>query len=168
MKEALSVEAYRHFVNYSEHVHATGGQELIMAEVVAALYPCLSVEIPFGEACGSLIDELQSRNISAFVRAAGEFTGSMEAVYFGTPTIVDGEPLFQHSGTAGWDVQRERAWVRLCVAQCIASGNVQTIVCGLGSGDITPAQRIEDLGGGRVVAYKHFGEFEDWVIKREL
>jgi hypothetical protein len=42
------------------------------------------------------------------------------------------------------------------------------IISGLGSGDISPEERIEDMGGGRIVAYKDFGTFQDWVIMRKI
>ena len=46
--------------------------------------------------------------------------------------------------------------------------DLKVMVTGLGSGDISVDERLEDMGGGTVVSYKHFGLFEDWVLCRTL
>jgi hypothetical protein len=38
----------------------------------------------------------------------------------------------------------------------------------LGSGDISPEERIKDMGGGKIACFKDFGQFQDWVIVRDL
>jgi len=62
----------------------------------------------------------------------------------------------------------ERQTVRK-VVNLATKGKYRKIVCGLGSGDISLEERMEDLGeGGRVVCYKDFGDFQDWVIEKEI
>ena len=94
----------------------------------------------------------------------------VSAVYFGTPTIVNNAPLFEPPRTAPlsgkWDKESTLGTERnVCEA---ARNRNMRIVSGLGSGDITVADRLLVMGSGsEVVAYKHFGGFKDWVMVRE-
>mgnify|MGYP003627494150 CR=1 FL=1 len=155
------------------------GPELIMPEIVAILRARAScVYLPFPQT-GALAKALGGQAIRTVVgsdclidpyRKDFEMPKEAEqcdAVYFGTPTIVDGQCLFTKETFYDWDAEVEMQYVRQLVAACEAN-RYTTIVSGLGSGDITVEQRVAAMGGGDVVAYKHFGQFEDWVIARFL
>jgi hypothetical protein len=91
----------------------------------------------------------------------------MDAIYFGTPTIVNNQPLFSDNVSDAWTKETERFFVRdLC--KRVEAQRFKLIVSGLGSGDISPGERLEDMGGGKIVCYKDFGHFQDWVLMREL
>lgn len=144
-----------------------GGQELILGEIMAALWPCESIWLPFPEHCDTLLDCL---NLAGFdVHAGREISAKhseIAAVYFGTPTIVNDEVLFP-LGDEEWTKEKERETVCAICAQCEAAGFMR-IVSGLGSGDISVEERLEDMGGGSVVAVKHFDDFTDWVLQRDI
>lgn len=177
-----------------------GGQELIVGEIVGALASagCRRVYLPF--ATTFLVAALERAKVavvpSAPVRRGipisrwgREFEDDLteaeaqelfqvppcDGLYFGTPTIVDGRPLFPDSvaGRGGWTAAGERTVVRALVRNAKAAG-CRRVVSGLGSGDISVAERCADLGpGAEVVAWKKFraesGEgFTDWVIARDL
>ncbi len=144
-----------------------GGQELILGEVVASLYPAQSVWVPFEEQCQTLIQTLRRLDV-AVVGTAETWAvapSGLEAVYFGTPTIVDGRSLFPNR--RWWSKEMERQAVRTITRNARARGYT-LLVCGLGSGDIALDERLEDIDGGEVVATKQFDGFTDWVIRKEL
>lgn len=89
---------------------------------------------------------------------------AFDAVYFGVPTIVCDEALFS---APDWTCDLAREAARR-VTSYAATHGATLIVSGLGSGDIGVDDRIEDMGGGKVVAFKDFGTFQDWVIARWL
>ncbi len=139
-----------------------GGQELILLEV----YACLEwpVYFPLPELCDTLLAFVQagsSQHVTDDISKAA-------SVYMGTPTIVSGRPLFPHGASADWSKADERAFVRGVVKSAEATSRCKRIVTGLGTGDVLPHERIEDMGGGSVVCSKSFGDFGDFVIVRDL
>jgi len=95
----------------------------------------------------------------------------VDALYIGTPTIVDGGILFPETVPAlpkgaMWTKRLERRLVQSFVEKAIERG-AKRIVTGLGEGDISAEERIEDMGGGGVVCMKRFRGFTDWVLLRE-
>lgn len=146
-----------------------GGQELILPEIMACLASVERLWLPFyGD--GVLAAALENAKIEC-VSARDDFDYSapkgVDAVYFGTPTIVDNQALFPDSVEGVWYKERERTVVRRICKNAILGG-VSMIVSGLGSGDIDTDERLADMGGGRIVAMKDFGEFKDWVLVRRL
>lgn len=147
-----------------------GGQELILGEVVGALLARPSPEkiwLPFP--AYALMAALTSFGIEI---VTGDEPLNFDAVYFGTPTIVNDRRLFQgpaapDAPAGGWTKQSERETVQAIVAWA-AKRNAKRIVSGLGSGDITLDERLQDMGGGTLAAYKDFGNFEDWVLRRDM
>lgn len=149
-----------------------GGQELILHEIIGALYGCKRVFLPFAFHCGTLNDKL----LSLKIRVISDFPCTwldivtnkrlkFDSVYFGTPTIVNDRSLFEPD--SGWTKKEERKFVkRLCSE--VENRGCRRIVSGLGSGDISVDERLEDMGGGRIVCFKDFGEFQDWVLVRDL
>jgi hypothetical protein len=141
-----------------------GGQELILGECYAALHP-LAAWFPLPQYCETLLD-LYAR--SHDVSVAESAPRDARAVYLGTPTILDDEPLFEVDPGERWTKARERIYLRRVVAEAERLG-YQRIVTGLGSGDITVGERKADMGdGARVVCVKHFDTFSDWVLVREI
>jgi hypothetical protein len=147
------------------------GPALLLPEI-SALLRYLRVWVPFrasraladprwlgtGEAiCGDGFDGLQPDTI-------GTCPDGIDAVYFGVPTIVDGRALFD---APNWQRDNARSIARSITRTAIEHG-AKLIVTGLGSGDITPEMRLADIGGGKIIAYKDFGSFQDWVIARWL
>lgn len=170
-EKALSLAGYQRFTNYYSKNGRMGGQELILPEIIAALDGVQKVYLPFLSS-GTLAHELdrwghqvwsQENTPHAYERPTPILKGG--AMYFGTPTIVNGAPLFDE--VEEWTKEKERRVVRSLVesARCLGYSR---IVCGLGSGDISVEERTSDLGGGRVVAFKDFGDFQDWVLIRCL
>lgn len=160
-----------------------GGQTLILGEVVGALAGSQLVFLPFPTKalCAALI-----RADIPYLPAPGRYLSSArpddsygegaalldcwvpqdcDAIYFGTPTIVEGKSLFPQDRT--WTRLGER---KVASALCYNAGK-RLVVSGLGSGDISLHDRGYDMGCNerpvRVVAYKHFGDFEDWVLVKE-
>lgn len=146
-----------------EHQHGEGGQELILPEILALLELHDIVWLPFPEQCVTL-----SLRLGLHWRPLHD---ECSVLYFGTPTIVNDAPLFSLPHGASeqqqWTKAAERKIVQsLCyVAE---QAGLRLIISGLGSGDISPAERIEDMGGGEVVALKKFDGFTDWVLARKL
>lgn len=145
-----------------------GGQELILYEILALLDPYVSVWVPFDKDCKSLVDALVSTGHVVFGSRVLPKRAHIDAVYFGTPTIVDGRPLFANSARHIKTKQDERDAVRQTVLKAKDRG-ARRIVSGLGSGDISTAERRHDLGrGAMVVVTKEFEGFTDWVIVRDV
>lgn len=138
-----------------------GGQELILGEIIGLSRPGERFFIPFPELCPYL---------SARVQKGDWDTSSI--LYFGTPTIVDDRPLFPvpahgESSRVTWTKKSERDMARyLC--RLAQSMNYRLIISGLGSGDISTQERLEDMGGGEIVTFKKFDTFTDTVLVREL
>ena len=135
-----------------------GGQELIFGEIAGLIQKDETLWLPYSDQCGYLADHV------AWSRAPSHCT----VVYFGTPTIVNDKPLFPDTILFGsWTKEKERDTVRQICAVAIAH-NYRAIISGLGSGDISVEERLEDMGGGEVVAMKKFDGFTDWVLARVL
>lgn len=145
-----------------------GGQELILYEILALLAPCYRVWLPFPKGCVTLGEHLEAHG-HVVIRGRRKPVGqSIEGVYFGTPTIVDGRPLFPGAPHGVRTKEQERDVVRAIVDEATVAG-AQRIVSGLGSGDISVAERKADMGRGtKVVATKVFDEFTDWVLVKEV
>lgn len=147
------------------HGEAQHGPRLLQDEIAASFIGCSKVHLPFASsAC--LIDILRRIGIDA-PNAAGPDDAppkGCDGCYFGTPTIIDGCSLFAED--LQWSLVEERSWVQMR-STMLRSLGYRRIVCGLGSGDISVDDRIDDLrdfGRCEVVAYKNFRGFEDWVI----
>lgn len=165
----LNVKAYNDYMGYKPTL--MGGQELLLPEIVALLPDHEVIWIPFAKACKTLIAELAERgHIICTTPWSAIPQQHCDAVYFGTPTIVDNKALFPESApipASRWNKALERIVVRdlVFIAQDIGC---QRIISGLGSGDISVEERLEDMGGGTVVTMKRFEDFTDWVLARDL
>jgi hypothetical protein len=148
-----------------------GGQELIFPEILACLEPGESIYVPFDRS-GFLTRKLQEARFEVksprevIIPRYPHVLPRADSIYFGTPTIVNGRPLFDIDSYE-WNKTSERGWVRR-ICRMAEELKYKKIISGLGSGDISPEERIEDMGGGRIVAYKDFGTFQDWVIMRKI
>lgn len=141
-----------------------GGQELILAEVLALLAPYHTIWLPFPEGCITLMGRLREAGHKVVSDVSDD---PIDAMYLGTPTIVDGKPLFPETAGRVMTKEAERALVKSLQATATLRG-AKRIVTGLGSGDISLGERVEDMGGGRMVVEKRFDEFIDWVIVRDI
>lgn len=144
----------------------SGDQCLILADVMACFKYCQVIALPYP--CPRLAMEIEDTGRTVL----HEHLQGADAVYWGTPTVVDNKALFPKSLRAGeipenWTVEHERLmskhWTSLAEEY-----KLKVIVTGLGTGDISALQRLEDMGGGQVVSYKVFGDFSDWVLCRWL
>jgi hypothetical protein len=85
---------------------------------------------------------------------------------------VGNQALFPESAPPGaWTKQIERLQVRELCAIANKTPSCRVIISGLGSGDISGAERIMDMrlastgwSYPRLVAWKDFGDFEDSVF----
>jgi len=141
-----------------------GGQELIYGEIIGSLQGIKRIFLPFPN--DFLIGKLESVGI----KVVG-YDGQPQAVYFGTPTIVNDRNLFFAGGQI-WNKKQERKVVRAICKHAKDIG-VKKIVCGLGSGDISVSERQADVKAGcgkvpKVICMKDFGEFKDWVMEVNL
>ena len=158
---------------------AEGGQELLMGEIVGALPWHLEAELrrpltvwlPFY--CPTLADVLRRMRATVLMVADAEYPDTRyhlvpqfcDAVYFGTPTLVDGVPLFPStvSESEAWSVSREREVVRQILFDARRAGAVLALA-GWGSGDVSLAARTADLqvaGIARLLCMKRFLGFMD-------
>lgn len=176
---AMNNDAYYSTLGYlPEAVKETGGQELILADIMACLHDCDSIWLPFD--CPSLAAECENQGIETkhgqptrlYGAGCGEYRAEFDAIYWGTPTIVNNEALFVHSLPSGDNAQRwTKSWERATsreLRRFAEECGAKRIITGLGTGDISVVERLVDMGGGHVVSYKNFGEFEDWVLVRDL
>ena len=148
-----------------------GGQHLILYEVMALLAPFDRIWLPFPVSCKALRAALGM--FGTHVSEGWQLDMPLPqcgAMYFGTPTIVDGQPLFVEDAGVIHTKDIERHTVRqLCSDYVVEASGLQRIVCGLGLGDITVDERLDDVGkGAEVVTMKKFDEFTDWIIAREI
>lgn len=164
----IDVVAYQRVTGVYSHNGKDGGQELILAEIIGALTGCKAVWLPFYSS-GSLQEALVAQHFKVVSNRTRHmyrdpWPTQCDAIYFGTPTIVDGKALFPDRES--WTKDKERKIVRdLCDQAKVAKARV---VCGLGLGDIFIEERVSDIGGGKVIAYKDFGLFQDWVIRADF
>lgn len=183
----LYLEAFQRAaaVSSSRAQLARGGQELIVLEIVGCLKGCKRVWLPFaynttllrvlfGMGIGTWHDTENPKGEMWNVSAA-DVPDDVDAVYFGTPTILHNEPLFPEtiSDPQSWTKGAERRVVRH-ITHVAEEVKLKRIVCGLGSGDISLGERYYDVGpNAHAVAMKRFVEsdgnqFVDFVITREL
>jgi len=142
-----------------------GGQELILFEILALLYPYQGINLPCDKVStlhGYLLEQGKKIVFDYF-----EST-QPQALYMGTPTIVEDRPLFPYPDAERWTKEFEREFVRSQISRADEVG-YGLVVTGLGSGDISVEERIEDMGAGTVVVCKkEFQGFTDWVLARRL
>lgn len=174
----IDVTEYTRSTRVTPYNGVGGGQELILHEIMGLIPPRSYVWLPFYSS-GTLAEALMARgdivltDHEKVMRPPTARGFAYQALYFGTPTIVHDRPLFHdpviEASGMEWHAGFERNVVRAYVREAVNNVCCRIIVSGLGSGDISVAQRIADMGdGAKVVAYKDFGTFEDWVIARRL
>ena len=176
----MNPDVYRSFTKLEPKSGRLGGCELLIPEIIATVVGhCKTMYLPFPQS-GTLQEVLEAAQIEHHVGKDNErdpnecytkpsHTGIplCDCAYFGTPTIVGGQVLFEGEVDYEWNKESERGYVKRLCAACEAAG-MKLLMCGLGSGDISPEERAEDMGGGGIVAYKSFDEFEDWLLVRRL
>lgn len=148
-----------------------GGQELILPEILALLsiYHARVLWLPFS--LGPLAPA--ARNLGIKVIESYGSNESFDALYFGTPTLVNGKPLFPETAppcplSEPWSRSAERAVVRTLCRHAEFKG-ARLIISGLGSGDISLLDRIETMrmkgwSEPAEVARKCFSHFTDHVL----
>jgi len=144
-----------------------GDQCLILPDIAACFKDCEIVCLPYP--CPVLAEHLVEAGKAI---RPGEISAGADGVYWGTPTVVNNQALFegclQHTEDVEmWTKEFERTTSKRWAEAAQAFG-FKTIVTGLGTGDISCAERLQDMGGGHVVSHKMFDEFEDWVLMRRL
>jgi hypothetical protein len=151
---------------YGERYEPTGGQELILGEIIGCLNGCMTVWLPFPN-CGKLASRLDEMNFLPIQVAHDAPTWpSCDALYFGSPTVKNGRTLF---GDLPWTRELDIAWTLRARQWCMQQPSYRTIVSGLGIGDVTIADRIVALGPNtEMVCHKRFRSFEDWVTYTDL
>jgi hypothetical protein len=157
---------YLTFSGISHDSTKKGGQELILFEILSILSRFKKIWVPF-YSTGTLTKYLEEHNfiVSNSPHHLPAPVG-YEALYFGTPTILNDRELFKDAGE-GWNKELERKVVQTLVQESYRA-NYKMIVSGLGSGDISVEERLADMGGGRVACFKDFGTFQDWILVRRL
>lgn len=167
-KSGMNPQLYIEALDLEQHWEADSGDQcLLLADIVACFLGCQVIALPYP--CHLLAEVLQSAGKTI---THGYLQGA-DGVYWGTPTVVNNAALFPKSLQAGevakdWTKDRERAVTREW-ARNAEIFKLKVIVTGLGTGDISPVERMADMGkGAEVVSYKVFEEFSDWVICRRL
>jgi hypothetical protein len=146
--------------------HGRGGQELLLHEIVGMLEGHDVVWVPF-PGCEGLVGRLGAMPIEVLTGMRTP-PGHVDALYFGTPTIVKSKPLFPRPEFEGWDKHRERREARR-VCRSAEHAGARTIISGLGAGDVGWLERAEDMGGQvQTAVFKKFQGFDDWVLLREI
>lgn len=168
---------------YSRHLRnargAGGGCQALILHDIAACFdePSLVIWVPF-YCDGLLVHHLESIGHTVIHDADVDMFMPdhfphmpIDGLYFGTPTIVNNEPLFPTSVRPFvdrmWTASYERATVRAIVTHATLCG-ATCIVSGLGSGDISVEQRQMDMGGWdvQIACIKAFRGFTDYVLVR--
>lgn len=144
---------------------------MLLHEITALLDNHDHVCLPFPSS-GTLANHLDGMGYHVHLgegRMSPVIPSGCTALYFGTPTIVDNKALFPEDGMGHpWTKEAERQCVRRMVNEAETNG-YRRIISGLGSGDISPEERLEDMGpGARIVCVKYFDDFTDWVMVRDL
>ena len=144
-----------------------GAQELILSEIVGCLNDCKTIWLPYGGL--ALSNVLNHLGYITICRPYLHDDEVIDALYFGTPTIVNDTLLFPGQFNGGWTKEIERTVAKLLCNRAIRHG-CHCIVSGLGSGDITTNERMQDIRASsglipHVVAVKHFIGFDDTVIE---
>ncbi len=145
-----------------------GGQELLLPEIMSILYAekITSIWLPFS--CPALAHACEQSHARIETHKNPLRPEKVDALYLGTPTIVDDKVLFPETTYLNWHASDERETVR---ARCIAAkkAGARLIITGLGSGDIKVRERRCDMSVAgfdypRVVLKKKFSDFTDWLI----
>lgn len=153
----------------------TGGQALIVNEIIAALSGCSYIWLPF-RSDGMLEQRLTLAGFQTHCTEDFDKEGSfvplpegIDGVYFGTPTIVKDKVLFRRVRDADWwTKERERMTAR-AIAWRAEQMRFKRIISGLGSGDISVPERLADMGPrSDVICFKRFADFDDYVLARRL
>lgn len=171
----MDAATYLKVVGFPEVLLNKGGQELLLFDILSEILPVnpKGVWIPFISS-GTLTNTLRNNGIYVSNMKpvmSGKAPLECDVLYFGTPTILGDRPLFLTDVSVfkaeAWTKNFERQLVRyLCkIAQ---AANYKLIVSGLGSGDISTDERIKDMSGGKIICYKNFGQFEDWIISKHI
>ena len=158
----IDVDSYLSIIGVGE-IESKGGQELIYAEIIGSMQPMRTIYLPFPNSF--LLQKLALQKIKVVNRIE-----EADCLYFGTPTIVDGRPLFPAEGS--WNKQSERDYVREACLRA-KQARVKRVIGGLGSGDISVEERQKDVLFGygskpEVVCMKKFDDFTDWVLVADL
>lgn len=166
---AISANLYNKIIPITRSSSTLGGQELILFEIIASCHGFNDIYLPFYSS-GTLFKYLLKNGfapLSDHRTSPFDFSSipKGEVLYFGTPTIVDDQPLFNDTeNSKNWNKFNERKFVTWLCASAKRKG-YKKIISGLGSGDISVQERIQDMGGGRIICYKKFDDFEDWIIE---
>lgn len=152
-----------------------GGQELLLAEIISIFLEnkIKIVWLPFNPH-RMLKAELEKWHIKVLddeCRTIYFPDCAFDAVYFGTPTIVNNKPLFPNGlyPADKWNKNNERWYARRIRNTAERTPQCKLIVSGLGSGDISVEERQIDMGSdAKVVCYKDFDTFQDWIIARRI
>lgn len=144
-----------------------GAQELILGEIVGCFHDCKTIWLPYYGI--ALRDTLNRLGYITICRNYLRIDEQIDAVYFGTPTIVNDELLFSGQFNGKWTKNIERLVTKLLCFRATSHG-CRCIVCGLGSGDIATDERLHDIRSScnlipKVVAIKEFDGFSDTVIE---
>lgn len=159
----IDAEGYKKALGITSDIKP-GGQELLLGEIVGAFVGAGVSRVFLPYPTPALCIALSRAGLDVIINGASHWDG----LYFGTPTIVEDQCLFPSPDGLDWDMDRERVVVRsLCRLAEVKKAKL--IVSGLGSGDISTDERLEDMGPGSVViAAKVFIGFDDYVLARRL
>jgi hypothetical protein len=142
-----------------------GAQELILAEIIGCLDGCKTIWLPYGGK--TLCETLKKLDFE--VIDGHTINNKIDAMYFGTPTIVDNKMLFTGQFKGKWTKDIERKVTKNLCSRAIKH-DCECIVSGLGEGDISLIERLNDIESSsgltaKVAALKKFNGFIDIVIK---
>lgn len=153
--------------------HEAGDQSLLWPEILAAVHPYRRFAIPTRTtailAHMALHHQVYIAHYDLSGKELDQYLPGADVIYAGTPTIVDDRPLFYESWmgdywTKGFERQRVRELAKLAERH-----GYKRLITGLGSGDISPDERIIDMGPGtEMIAYKRFEDWEDWLFVRQF
>lgn len=144
-----------------------GAQELIFAEIIGCLKDCNIIWLPYG---GKKLNEtLKKLGYTTIYKSILNKEEKIDALYFGTPTIVSNSILFEGQFNGNWTKAIERKVSRLLCKRAIKHG-CKCIVSGLGEGDISINERLSDIEkesklSTKIVSFKQFDNFIDIVIE---
>jgi hypothetical protein len=146
-----------------------GEQQLLWPDIIAAIGYVKSLYLPFPLYCEHV--EIAAREF-LYIEPTRIFTGARdeipeaEAIYIATPVIVDNKSLFDEHWPLTKD--QERKIIQSYCEKARAAG-YRRIVTSLGMGDVSIAERLNDMGpGAKVVAFKEFEGFTDTVFQVEI
>lgn len=172
----MNPTTYRKFCGTIPMTGKLGGCELLIPEIVSYLFGNVKkVYLPFkqtltlphvleqwGIACNVGNDDEREPD-KCYTNLPPTIMDGCEAIYFGTPTIVNDRPLFDGEVRHEWNKQKERDFVKRLCQMCKESG-MKYILSGLGTGDITSGERCSDMGGARLLTFKAFEDFDDYLL----